>query len=48
MTTPAAATAPYPYADIAAAVERALRRANDRPRPDQDADHSPLKYAGLA
>ena len=27
----AAVTAPYPHADIAAAVERALRRANDPP-----------------
>ena len=43
-----AAPYPYPRADIAAAVARALRRANDRPRPAEDADHSPRKYAGLA
>ena len=48
MTTPAAATAPYPYADIAAAVDRALRRANDLPRPGPDAGRSPLKYAALS
>ena len=49
MSPPAnTATAPYPRADIAAAVARALRRANDRPHPEQDADHSPRKYAGRA
>ena len=44
----AAAIAPYPYADIAAAVERALRRANDPPQPGVDAAHSPLKYATMS
>ena len=48
MTTPDTATAPYPHADIAAAVARALRCANDRPRPDQDADHSSRKYTALS
>ena len=49
MTTPTAAiTAPYPYADIAAAVDRALRRANDPPRPGQDAARTAGKYAALA
>ena len=48
MTTPATITAPYPHADIAAAVERALRRANDPPRPGPDAGCSPLKYAGMS
>ena len=48
MTTPAAATAPYPTADIAAAVARALRRANDPPDPSLDADRSPGKYAGMS
>ena len=44
----AAVTAPYPYADIAAAVSRALRRANDPPQPTEDAGHSPLKYAAMS
>ena len=49
MTTPTAATtAPYPHADIAAAVDRALRRANDPPQPGVDAGHSPLKYAAMS
>ena len=49
MTTPAAATiAPYPRADIAAAVAQALRRANDHPDPLLDAGRSSLKYAALA
>ena len=47
MTTPTI-TAPYPHADIAAAVARALRRANDPPQPAEDAAHSPLKYAALS
>ena len=38
----------YPPADIAAAVARALRNANDRPDPLADADRSSLKYAGLS
>ena len=44
---PPANTAPYSYADIAA-VDRALRRANDPPQPAEDAAHSPLKYAALS
>ena len=48
MTTPATATAPYPYADIAAAVARALRRANDPPQPTEGATRSPLKYAAMS
>ena len=48
MTTLATTTAPYPHADIAAAVARALRRANDPPRPGPDAACSPLKYAGMS
>ena len=49
MTTPAATiTAPYPHADIAAAVARALRRANDPPQPGPDSGHSPLKYAAMS
>ena len=49
MTTPATATAAalYPRADIAAAVARALRRANDPPRPGPDAGRSSGKYAGM-
>ena len=38
----------YPAADIAAAVARGLRNANDRPDPVADADRSPLKYAGMS
>ena len=41
-------TAPYPHADIAAAVAQALRRANDPPQPGVDIDRSSRKYAGLA
>ena len=48
MTTPAATTAPYPRADIAAAVDRALRRANDPARPGLDATRTSWNYAGLA
>ena len=48
MMTPPAAIAPYPYADIAAAVDRALRRANDYPDPDADADRSSGKYSGMS
>ena len=44
----AATTAPYPHADIAAAVERALRRANDYSDPLLDGDRNPLKYAGMS
>ena len=39
---------PYPAADVAAAVTRALGKANDRPHPIEDADRSPEKYARLA
>ena len=51
MTTPnttATATAPYPRAAIAAAVAQALRRANDRPRPGEDAARTASKYAALS
>ena len=48
MTTTAIAIAPYPYADIAAAVARALRRANDLPRPGEDAARTAGKYAVLS
>ena len=44
----AAITAPYPAADIAAAVARALRRANDYPDPEADADRSSGKYSGMS
>ena len=47
MTTTAAPTiAPYPAADVAAAVARGLANANDRPRP-ADAIRTPQKYAAL-
>ena len=39
---------PYPPAQVAAAVARALALANDRPNPAKDADRSPEKYARLA
>ena len=48
MTTPITTTAPYPHADIAAAVAQSLRRANDPPRPGPDAACSPLKYSGMS
>ena len=41
-------SAPYPRADIAAAVGRALRRANDPPQPEEDAACSPHKYAAMS
>ena len=44
MTTPA----PYPAADVAAAVARGLANTNDRPRPALDAIRTPQKYAALA
>ena len=48
MTTTAAPTiAPYPAADVAAAVARGLANANDRPRPAPDATRTPQKYAAL-
>ena len=43
-----APTPAYPPADIAAAVARGLRNANDRPDPALDPDRSALKYAGLS
>ena len=43
-----AAVAPYPAAEVAAAVARGLARANDRPRPAADATRTPQKYAALA
>ena len=43
-----AAPAPYPAAEVAAAVARGLARANDRPRPAADAVRTPQKYAALA
>ena len=49
MTTTAAPTiAPYPAADVAAAVARGLANANDRPRPAADSARTPQKYAALA
>ena len=39
---------PYAAADIAAAVARALRNADDRPRPGPDAGRTPRKYAALS
>ena len=48
MTTTAAPTiAPYPAADVAAAVARGLAKANDRPRPAADSARTPQKYAAL-
>ena len=47
MTMPLATT-PYPAADVAAAVARALAAAHDRPRPAKDAGRTPEKYARLA
>ena len=41
-------TATYQPDDVAAVVARALAAANDRPKPDIDADCSPQKYAVLA
>ena len=47
-TTIAPTTAPYPPADVAAAVARGLANANDRPRPAADSTRTPQKYAALA
>ena len=47
MVMPHPAT-PYPPAQVAAAVTRALAAARDRPQPLADADRSPEKYARLA
>ena len=41
-------TAPYPTADIAAAVDRGRAATNDGPDPDLDANRSAQKYAGMA
>ena len=49
MTTTAAPTiAPYPAADVAAAITRALAAVNDRPVPALDIYRTPQKYAALA
>ena len=48
ITVANAAPAPYPAADVAAAVGRGLAAANDRPRPAADAIRTPQKYAALA
>ena len=49
MTTPNPNTAPrYAEADIAAAVARALRKADDRSRPGADATRTARKYAALS
>ena len=49
MTTTAAPTiAPYPAADVAAAVARGLSNANDRPNPGLDATRTAQKYAVMA
>ena len=42
-----AAAAPYPGADIAAAVARALAAARDRPNPVDDVHRTAKKYARL-
>ena len=47
-TTAVPATAPYPAADVAAAVARALAAVNDRPDPGLDATRTPQKYGALA
>ena len=47
-TTATAPIAPYPAAEVAAAVARGLAAANDRPRPALDAIRTPQKYAALA
>ena len=41
-------TAPYPTADIAAAVARGRAAANDRPQPGLDAGRTAQEYAALA
>ena len=50
MTTVAntAAAPPFPAAEVAAAVGRALAAANDRPNPILDASRTPREYAALA
>ena len=47
MTTTTTA-APFPHADVAAAVARGLANANDRPHPALDGNRTPQKYAALA
>ena len=41
-------TPAYPPADIAAAVARGLRKADDRSRPGPDAAHTSRKYAAMS
>ena len=41
-------TTTYQPGDVAVAIARALAAANDRPKPDIDADCSPQRYAALA
>ena len=41
-------TTAYQPNDVAAAIARALAAANDRPKPDFDAECSPQRYAALA
>ena len=52
MTTPntdnPTPTPPYAAVDIAAAVARALRNADDLPQPRRDARRTPVKYAALS
>ena len=48
ITVANAAVAPYPAADVAAAVARGLAAANDRPDPAADVTRTPQKYAALA
>ena len=47
-TTATPAAAPFPAAEVAAAVARALAAVNDRPDPTLDATRTPQKYAALA
>ena len=47
-TTATPAAAPFPAAEVAAAVRRGLAAANDRPDPASDATRTPQKYAALA
>ena len=47
-TTTTNTTTPYSAADIAAAVARGLRNADDLPQPRRDARRSPHKYAALS
>ena len=47
-TTATPAAAPFPAAEVGAAVRRGLAAANDRPDPAADASRTPQKYAALA